>query len=438
MFALSSPLASWAASTWTVTDCTDDPSSGYAANQIGSLRFVVMHAASGDTIDLKHLPLNCSTISLQNGAIAISQDDLTLNGPGRDALTITGKDSPQPDRILNHTGAGALYLKNLSIAYGNPQIAGQTLAGGCILSSSQYGSVFLHDVSVEHCEISSADQPTFGGGVAAAGPLTLLHSNVSFNMASGIAPVAGGVFSGEKLQVKYSTITENSVHHTGNVSIGVPPVAGLFTASDLVLDHSTVSNNIAEGSYTVGGVECALGTSSAAASISNSTISGNAGSDAGGMLLLRDTITIRNSTIAFNLVANANGTGAGASVLAPAGTVLLESTLISNNSRAGSELDFSASPQTIINGGGNLVVSSTVTLPPDTIPAKPFLGPLQNNGGPTLTHALLPGSPGIGVGLNTKGFATDQRGPGYLRSTSTGTTDIGAFEFDAIFWNGLE
>ena len=52
-----------------------------------------------------------------------------------------------------------------------------------------------------------------------------------------------------------------------------------------------------------------------------------------------------------------------------------------------------------------------------------MLGPLQNNGGPTLTHALLPGSPAIDAS-NPNGSMRDQRY--YLRN---GRPDIGAFEF---------
>jgi hypothetical protein len=57
----------------------------------------------------------------------------------------------------------------------------------------------------------------------------------------------------------------------------------------------------------------------------------------------------------------------------------------------------------------------------------PLLGPLQNNGGPTQTMALLPGSPAIGHGDNAKAPTTDQRG--ITRITGPGEfTDIGAFE----------
>ena len=68
--------------------------------------------------------------------------------------------------------------------------------------------------------------------------------------------------------------------------------------------------------------------------------------------------------------------------------------------------------------------------------------PLADNGGPTLTHALLTGSPAIDAGSNPANLATDQRG-GTLRSRVSGAAaDIGAFETqppaDAIFADGFD
>jgi hypothetical protein len=63
-------------------------------------------------------------------------------------------------------------------------------------------------------------------------------------------------------------------------------------------------------------------------------------------------------------------------------------------------------------------------------PLDPHLGPLQDNGGPTPTLALLPGSPALDVGDNSARSATgplDQRGQGFAR-VANGTVDIGAFE----------
>jgi len=62
-------------------------------------------------------------------------------------------------------------------------------------------------------------------------------------------------------------------------------------------------------------------------------------------------------------------------------------------------------------------------------PLDPLLGPLQNNGGPTFTHALLSGSPAIDAGDNTGAPTTDQRG--FSRIVG-GTIDIGAYELNAV------
>src|SRR5262249_15116010 len=63
--------------------------------------------------------------------------------------------------------------------------------------------------------------------------------------------------------------------------------------------------------------------------------------------------------------------------------------------------------------------------PGDLTNTDPLLGPLQRNGGPTLTQALLPGSPAIDAGDDQGAPATDQRG---LPRTVNGTIDIGTFE----------
>jgi hypothetical protein len=65
--------------------------------------------------------------------------------------------------------------------------------------------------------------------------------------------------------------------------------------------------------------------------------------------------------------------------------------------------------------------------PTDLLNVDPLLGPLQDNGGPTWTHALLAGSPALDAGDNTDAPDFDQRGEGFARVVN-GTIDIGAFE----------
>jgi len=301
LFALSAPLATWAVSTtWTVTNCTDDAALGNASNHIGSLRFVVANAASGDTIDLTKIQMQCSTISLQNGAIAISQDDLTLNGPGRDALTITGKDSPQPDRIFTHTGAGTLYLSNLSVSYGyvkDPANQGQA-NGGCIYSNIA-GSVVLNGVSVQHCKASAPSGDASGGGIFTAGPLTLAHSNVSFNVASG-GPggrsFGGGIYASGGFLSKYSVIRGNaSALDVGNSNYCRGGGLNAFSNKAVTIINSEISENLS--SCLNGGAVI----SSSTAYISNSTISGNSAMrSVGGLQITTGALSVISSTISFN------------------------------------------------------------------------------------------------------------------------------------------
>jgi hypothetical protein len=57
------------------------------------------------------------------------------------------------------------------------------------------------------------------------------------------------------------------------------------------------------------------------------------------------------------------------------------------------------------------------------VTANPLLGPLRNNGGPTLTMALLPGSPALNAGTLTGAATTDQRG-----AARDAQPDLGAYE----------
>ena len=97
-----------------------------------------------------------------------------------------------------------------------------------------------------------------------------------------------------------------------------------------------------------------------------------------------------------------------------------------------------------LSGNGNLNINNTIVAgnyasyggpdiygnwagSHDLIGINALLGPLQNNGGPTQTMAVLAGSPAIGHADNSKAPATDQRGVTRL-DTAGETTDIGAFE----------
>ena len=77
----------------------------------------------------------------------------------------------------------------------------------------------------------------------------------------------------------------------------------------------------------------------------------------------------------------------------------------------------------IVNGVNGNIVGGTAGGPV----INALLGPLQNNGGPTQTMALLAGSPAIGHADSRRAPATDQRGLPRIDELGE-LTDIGAFE----------
>ena len=121
-----------AATTWTVNTCSEANS---GSGTIGTLRYAVANAASGDTVDMTGL--TCSTISLQTGAVTVNQADLTLNGPGMNNLVISGKynGTIEADRVINQPYAGTLRSQSLSIAWGTLSSSTANANGGCIYSA---------------------------------------------------------------------------------------------------------------------------------------------------------------------------------------------------------------------------------------------------------------------------------------------------------------
>jgi hypothetical protein len=176
--------------------------------------------------------------------------------------------------------------------------------------------------------------------------------------------------------------------------------------------------------------------------IFNSTISGNIADAYDKALYINsDSLTIANSTIAFNR-SQVAGLAAVCFRGASANSVLtLQSSIIANNTMGPDDEPsdlYLVSGSGTLSGADNLVVASNVSNPTVIkIIADPKLGPLQSNGGRTLTHALLSGSPAIGAGnvnVVPPGLMNDQRGTGYPRTTGpSNTVDIGAVQFDTIF-----
>jgi hypothetical protein len=248
------------------------------------------------------------------------------------------------------------------------------------------------------------------------------------------------------LTVIDSIITGNRITH-GNGSFGYG--AGIYNcpSSTLTLINTTINNN----SALIGGAICNGGTRNVARqheggaianygtlNITNSTFSGNIarrfllGSLAGGILnggLFQSagTLVINNSTLSGNVARGGKG---GAIFNVKGSTVVLQNSIVANNTGGNCS-------GSLTSHGYNLSSDATCDFhrAGDLNDTDPKLGRLRNNGGPTETLALLPGSPAIDSG-NPSGctdgqnhlLKTDQRGKPRPDKEDTGGCDRGAYE----------
>jgi hypothetical protein len=241
--------------------------------------------------------------------------------------------------------------------------------------------------SISGLTISGSDD----GGIVAIEPLTLSGDDIAGNASY----AGGGVYAGT-LTVTGSTISGNTVTGYG----------GGINAGSLEMTGSTVTGNTASGIYGSGGI--AVG----------------------------DGSTIVGSTITGNRATAANGPGGGIRVFQ--GDVTLEDSVVSGNTAAtGPDVSSSSAGSASFSLIGNTSGSMLSTDGTDIIGTDPMLGPLQANGGPTLTMAPLPGSPLLDAG-KAFGVTTDQRGfsrtvdlPGVANAAGGDGTDIGAVELQA-------
>ena len=202
---------------------------------------------------------------------------------------------------------------------------------------------------------------------------------------------------------------------------------GIRNSGTLTLTNSTVSDNAA-GSVS-GGIDN-LGT----LTLASSTVSGNTAPDGGGGIWNQGTLTLTNSTVSGNTTGQGGGIGRGGGIGNGGATVILTNTIVSGNS-APTGPDCEGAPTSL---GHNLIGDDTgcgfTPATGDLVNVDPILDPLglRDNGGPTLTIALLPGSPAIDSGDDSvlgspHNVTTDQRGAGFPRLQGA-HVDMGAFE----------
>ena len=184
----------------------------------------------------------------------------------------------------------------------------------------------------------------------------------------------------------------------------------ILSYADVVLENTVVHGN-------TGSAGSIVFAQNANVTLVNSTVSGNTSSNASTSdfgAVMGDTVTLINSTVAYNLYG-----GVGSRLTN--GKVILRNSILSNN--GGENCTGSAPAATIAREGANISDDDTCGGPTQIMIGDPEIGPLANNGGPTMTHALLVGSPAIDAGTNCT-VTIDQR-----HTPRDARCDVGAFEF---------
>jgi predicted outer membrane repeat protein len=329
------------------------------------------------------------TDSIHTEAGIVVDKDVTIRGLGAGDTIVQGHETPgkAPERVFLVEEGATVVFEKMTIRHGKPSILDEH--GGGIMNKST--------LTLKNCVVTD-NVADGGGGICNNGELLLINSTVSNNTAKGVVPPSEGIWCGGGGGIKCEDGT-------------------------LTLINSTISGNQAGIRKRGWGGGVHIGCNCTGV-FTNSTISGNRSVGDSGGVRVRGRLQLANCTISNNTAA---GEGGGVYVV---GKLDYVNTIIANNRGRGGSCVIGSSYGFTFQGEGsigtnrnNLVESGNCN--PDYAD-DPKLGPLADNGGDTLTHALLPGSPAIDViPVGECTVSMDQR----WRSRPQGAAcDIGAFE----------
>jgi hypothetical protein len=425
--------------------------SGAGSGASGDLRYCLTQANLNPGRDLVTFDVT-GTITLTAGLPALT-DDVDVQGPGAGLLTVSGNHAVRPFTVAPQVTAR---ICGLTVADG----VGQLDEG---FTSMQGGGVFNRGVlTLAGCTLTD-NVASIGGGAANQGVLALRDCTLSGNSSAG----DGGAISyagdyGGALRVDDCALTDNQSPGRGGASAvgsrtdGRPAqaeVSGSSLWGNSAGDGGALS--VAGGAVTVRG--CSVGGNGASGSgggvavtagssylgtvipsslaVVDSTVAGNSAGGLGGGVSAGDGGP--DVTVTDNEAGVLGGGGHGGGLDVRSGAVELHDALAAGNfagADAGARDDvFGAlSPGSDYNlvgdGTGMTGLADGVNgnqVGTADAPIEAALGPLQDNGGPALTHALLRDSPARGAGSTAYAAATDQRG---LPRVVDGRIDVGAYQ----------
>jgi hypothetical protein len=337
------------------------------------------------------------------GEIKLIDSDVTENSAG--GIFNSGLMSITRGEISRNLGNGIYNFGALSLT--NSEIRenhGANFGGGIFNAASNATAKLTNTVLSDNV----ADE---GGGIyILGGSLTLNSSTVKNNsgrFGGGIVTFCDHPGGSSKVTIINSTVSNN----TGGAGISSEAQAG---STIVTLTNSTVSSNLGYGIWNIG-----VGNGMALLRLTNTTVSNNSAAPFGGPSGLQNISLFGGTATAeiSNTIFNANFSGS----IGSDGTLTSLGYNLSDDAAGG---DGSTGPGGLLNGPG------------DIRNTNPLLGPLQNNGGPTMTHALLLNSPAINAGdpnFNPAAFDPpllyDQRNSPRFPRVVNGRIDIGACEF---------
>jgi hypothetical protein len=390
----------------------------------GSLRQAMADANDGDIINAAVVS---GSIKLSSGELLVNKN-LTINGPGAEKLAV---ENTRLSRVFEIASGEIVTISGLAINNG------RSVVGGAIYNA---GILEVMDCRISANEAGGLRERGLGGGIynATGAEIAIINSIISDNGAD----EGGGIYNAGSMQIARTTVSDNFVG--GAFSRPTSVGGAIYNGGTLDIADSTISGNTATGTLQSGGIGGGVFNSGTLV-ITNSTISDNlAGATGalpgygGGISNGSGNVVIQNSTINHNTADGPGGSGFGGNILIAGATLEIGNTIL-NTGSGGNIFNF-GNQGTIISDGYNLSSDNGagyLTAVGDQINTEARLGPLQHNGGPTFTHALLADSPAIDAGnpnYNPNDFQPtliyDQRGFGFDR-VKKGRRDIGAFEVQA-------
>jgi hypothetical protein len=422
-----------------------------------SLRGALGSVRDGDSITFDPALFNSASLApaamqtITLGSELVLNANMTITGPGASLLTIDG--GPGANRIFNIAAGKSVTMSNMTLTGGN--ISGFGNHGGAILVND--GST----LDLASMTITGNTAYRGAGIYSRNSTVTIANSTISGNIATnvggGISTFAETYNSHGSVSITNSVISGNRAYEGGGISAEGP---------------TTITNSAISGNFTQengGGIwaDQAFSPGAVWLRVTGTTFSGNSAAISGGGVCLstgnptllpeRPVSTLTNSTF----TANSAGSGYGSALRVSSQFAAVE---VSSSTFAENPAS-SVSPNTIYSTAldsfivvlRNTIVSGTGCSGPinndgfnidsgtscgfgtannSMSNTDPLLGPLQDNGGPTWTMAILPNSPAIDAG-SAFGLSIDQRGltrpidHASVPNAGDGS-DIGAFEMQAV------